>query len=75
MRCNARQTVTASLLLLTALMQGCATPSPASTPVQPPQIPSPPATLMKPVQPGSYLERARKNIEQWQQKLTSSPTK
>jgi hypothetical protein len=63
------------LLVLSGLLGACATKSPASTPAQPPQVPKPPATLMKPASPESYLERAQRNIETWQQKLTGSATK
>lgn len=75
MRSNAKNSATVLLLMLSALMQACATPSPPSMPVQPPQIPAPPPSLMKPAPPASYSERARKNIEQWQQTLTGSLTK
>lgn len=64
-----------ALLLLSALMTGCATKSPASMPVQSPQIPAPPPSLMKPVPRESYLGRALKDIEQWQQTLKDSSTK
>lgn len=64
-----------ALLVLSGLLSACATKLPASTPVQPPAMPKPPASLMKPVSPESYLERARKNMETWQQQLTGSETK
>ena len=61
-----------ALLMPMLLLQGCATPLPASTPVQ---IPLPPPALMKPVPPESYLERAQRNIEAWQKALTPSAIK
>ena len=64
-----------ALLVLSGLLGACATKSPASTPVQPPQAPKPPPSLMKPVSPESYLERAQKNIEAWQLMLTGSAIK
>ena len=64
-----------ALLVLSGLLQACATRSPASIPVQPPAMPKPPASLMKPVSPESYSERAQKNTSTWQQKLTASETK
>jgi hypothetical protein len=57
------------------LLVGCATTSTDSMPVQPPKIPSLPPTLAKPVPPESYLERAQRNIEQWQKELINSATK
>lgn len=63
------------LLLLAALLTGCGTTLPDSTPVQPPQIPSLPPTLAKPVPPESFLERAQRSTRAWQEKLTSSETK
>ncbi len=67
-------TVFASLLL-SSLLMGCATPSPVSIPVQPPATPRLPDTLAKPPSQESYLERARQNIEAWQQKLMDSVSK
>ena len=64
-----------ALLLLAVLMQGCATRSPDSTPVQPPRIPSLPPQLSKPAPQESFLERARSDTRTWQEKLTSSETK
>lgn len=64
-----------ALLVLSGLLQACATRSAVSMPVQPPATPKPPATLMKPVSPGSYSEAAQKNIETWQKQLTGSEIK
>ena len=61
-------------LPLIASLASCATTSPASTPVQPPRIPQPPASLMTPVEHESYLERARTDIEAWRKRLTTSGT-
>lgn len=63
------------LLPLTALLAACATTSPDSTPVAAPRIPQPPASLMTPVEPESYLERAQQSIEAWRKRLTDSATK
>lgn len=62
-------------LLPTLLLAACATTSKDSMPVQPPRIPSLPPTLEKPVPQESYLERAQRNIEQWQKALINSATK
>lgn len=64
-----------ALLVLSGLLSACATRSPGSMPVQPPAMPRPPASLMKPVSQESYSERAQKNTLTWQQKLTESETK
>lgn len=63
------------MLLLAALTQGCATKSPDSMPVQPLRIPKPAPTLMKPVSPESYLERAQRNTQSWHSTLIGSETK
>lgn len=65
------------LLVLSGLLTACATPSPGSTPAPcptPPAAPQLPATLAKPVPAESYSERAQRNIEAWQRKLTDSET-
>lgn len=72
---NAKLYPVLALLLLSGLLTACATKSPASMPVQPQPTQKPPATLMKPVPPGTYSETAQKNIQAWQQKLTGSETK
>lgn len=64
-----------ALLALSGLLSACAMKLPGSTAVQPPVIPAPPASLMKPVSPASYSEAAQKNMEAWQQQLTNSETK
>lgn len=56
-------------------LAGCATTSPASTPVAAPTIPQPPASLMTPPEPESFLERARADIEAWRNRLMGSETK
>jgi len=63
------------LLLLTSSLAACATKSTDSMPVQPPQIPSLPPSLAKPVSPESYLERAQTDIGTWRERLTNSATK
>jgi hypothetical protein len=63
------------LLTLTVLLPGCATKSTDSTVVQPPQPPTLSPSLAKPVPPESFLERARRDIEEWRQRLTGSETK
>jgi hypothetical protein len=62
-------------LPLIASLASCATTSPASTPVQPPRIPQPPASLLQPPGCESYLERAQRNIEAWRSRLTDSETR
>lgn len=62
-------------LMLSALLQACATPSPDSTLAQCQSTQSLPATLAKRPKPESYSERAQQNIEAWQQKLISSEIK
>ena len=74
-RANENSALLLLLLLLAALSAGCATKLPDSTPVQPPQIPSLPPTLAKPVPPESFLERAQKSTQAWREKLISSETK
>ncbi len=72
---NARLYRVIALLVLSGLLTACATRSPGSTPVQPPAIPKPPASLMKPVPPESFSAAAARNTQEWQRKLTSSETK
>lgn len=64
-----------ALLVLSGLLSACATKSPGSIPVQPPRTPVPPASLMKPVSPESYSDRAARDTQGWQQKLMDSETK
>lgn len=63
------------MLPLVALMQGCATKSPDSIPVQAPRIPKLPPQLAKPAPQDSFLERARSDTRTWRETLTSSETK
>lgn len=75
MRKNRFPQRTLALVTLAALLTACATKLPDSIPVQPPRIPPPPATLMKPPSPESYSERASRSIKEWLQTLTDSESK
>lgn len=72
---NARSFSLPMSLMLLLLLTGCATKSPDLIPVQPPQTPALPPSLAKPVPPESFLERAQRNIEQWQKKLIEEEPK
>lgn len=72
---NAKRPLWLALLLLSALLQACATKSPLSTPAQCPRIPSLPPSLAKPVPPETYSEDAAKRIDEWTDELRRSATR
>lgn len=64
-----------ALLLLIALLQGCATKSSGLTLDQCPRVPSLPPSLAKPVPPETYSEDAAKRIDGWTEELRRSATR
>ena len=68
---NARFALVLMLTLCVLTMMGCAcnsTPSIAPTVVEAPKIPAPPPTL-EPTPSESYLLRAQRNTQKWQERL------
>lgn len=72
---NDKRPLWLALLLLSALLQACATKSPLSTPAQCPRVPSLPPSLAKPVPPETYSEDAAKRIDGWTDELRRSATR
>lgn len=72
---NVHKKALLALIVLPALLQGCATKSTVSIAESCPVIPSPPASLMKPESQESYSDRARASAEASQKRLTASETK
>ena len=72
---NVRSAQLGALLLLSALLQGCATKSGGLTLDQCPRVPSLPPSLAKPVPPEIYLENAPKRIDEWTDALRRSATR
>ena len=72
---NVRKSMLLALIVLPALLQGCATKSTVSIAESCPVTPSPPDTLMKPEKQESYLDRVQRNTEAWEKRLTASETK
>lgn len=67
-----------ALLLLSALLQACATPSPSSTPTicpPPRQIPALPPSLAAPLPQENFLDDAMRDAQSWQDELNESATK
>jgi hypothetical protein len=64
---------TLELLILLALLPGCATPQ-KDVPVVAPMIPSPPAVPMPPPS-GTYSEKLIKKRDDWQRRLIDTPQK
>ena len=64
------------LLALSLSLTACATTSPPSEPVNPPQIPPPPLELMEPEDlSSSYSEVVRLLLQTWRSKLTDWKTR
>lgn len=72
---NAKRPLWLALLLLSALLLGCATKSSGLTLDQCPRVPSLPPSLAKPVPPETYSEDAAKRIEGWTNELKNSATR
>ena len=72
---DARRALLPALLLLSALLQACATKSSGLTLDQCPRVPSLPPSLAKPVPPETYSEDAPKRIEGWTDELRRSATR
>ena len=77
---NVKSACWIALMLPSALLMGCAAPSPGSTPravldVPRARAPLPSAKLMQRPRPESYSARAQADTQQWQQRLEALPTR
>ena len=77
---NVKSACWIALWLPSALLTGCAAPSPASTPtavidVPKARAPLPSARLMQRPRPESFSARVQADIERWDKALTSSPAR
>lgn len=71
----AKSALLPALLILSALLQACATKSSGLTLDQCPRVPSLPPSLKKPVPPETYSEDAAKRIDGWTDELRRSATR
>lgn len=72
---DARRALLPALLMLSALLQGCATKSSGLTLDQCPRVPALPPSLSKPVPPETYSEDAATRIDGWTDALKRSATR